>query len=492
MLFDIYISHYIDVENKNPEYQQWIQNFASFVEYYVGKLIKRQPKIITSKGLIQNDNISLNDVYQNTQIFIFVYSPEMIQSVQYQNEIQILSKNKRIQQLSFANIFKVFKYPIDETLIINELKFSFSYKFYTINTVTLEVTQFNDFYGYEEENAFWFGIIDLCYDIYNMIDNDPIQINRLDKKAIYLAEVSEDQYINRELIKRDLLMQGFKIFPEKHLDTGNTDNLEQLILQSLEKSEYSIHILGDEPGKPIESLKTNLVDFQNDIASEYNRNAAQQNNDKSFYRYIWIPPDLKYYNEKQLVTISQFKRNLKELYNAEIIETPLEIFRSIIKNHFQKEQNPTLGETIEANNRYNNTIYFIYEQKEKENTIIKTIIQYLHQKGFEVVLPEFEGDQRELIVLHKNRLVEANGVIIFYNDSATSWFRAKLQDILKSPGFGKTKPFGVKSVFIFNDKSNQINSFVSEDYSLLYYQNDDELKEQITSCLKPIEMLENV
>ena len=83
----------------------------------------------------------------------------------------------------------------------------------------------------------------------------------------------------------------------------------------------------------------------------------------------------------------------------------------------------------------------------------KPIADYLKKKGINVVTSLFEGDLVDLRYLHQENLRRCDASIIYYGKSSEEWIKTKLQDLLKAPGFGRTKPLKVTAVYV-EDKSN--------------------------------------
>lgn len=476
MEHQVYISHYIDKDKVDAEFEAWVKNFRLFLSLALERICGLKINIVTSNDVI-SPKFSFNKALEVSDCYIIIFSEKHIHSIQANNELQIILNHCKKKGFADYPVFKVFKNPVSHDHIPDKITDKFDYPLYKIDPETNEVIEFNKLEGSEEENPFWFKITDLSYDIISLLKGENHQNKH--PLTVYLAEASEDQQYNRDLIKRDLLLKGHKVVPIKKIPLNNINKVEEIILSYLDSCDFSIHIFGDEKGDVIENTDFSIVDFQNTIASKYNETYKNHHKEKIFFRLIWISPDLKLYDDKQLLKIEKLKRNVKELENTEIIETPLETFRSIIKNRAENKHKEIETLKIRKNtNRKTNKIYFIFENK--ENDKINQIIQFLKEKGFEVLIPGFKKEQKELISKHKESLVESNGILILY-DQNKEWLNAKLKDIKKSPGYGKINTYNAKAILCSQDIEPNNEQLNSNNFIKIYFNKNIALE----NSLKP-------
>lgn len=441
MEHQVYISHFIDKDKDDKEFEAWVKNFRLFIEIALKRISGLKVKIVTSNDVV-SPKFSFNKSLEESDCYIVIFSEKHIHSVQANNELQIILNHCKKKKCQDYPVFKVFKNPVSHDHIPDKIIEKIDYLLYKIDPETNEIIEFNRLEGREEENPFWFKITDLTYDIISLLNGQTKKHKH--PLTVYLAEVSKDQQYNKDLIRRDLLLKGHNVLPSKKIPLNSINKVEEIILSHLDFCDFSIHIFGDEKGDVIKNTDFSIVDFQNTIASKYNETYKNGQEEKNFFRLIWLSPDLKLYDDDQLLKIEKLKRNVKELENTEIIETPLETFRSIIKNRAETKNKEFQNLKISKNtNRKNNVIYFIFENKKNEQ--IDYIIQFLKEKGFEVLIPEFKKEQKELISKHKDNLVESNGILI-YHEVNKEWLNAKIKDIKKSPGYGKTNTYNAKAV----------------------------------------------
>jgi hypothetical protein len=482
MEYQVYISHFIDKDKVDKEFEAWVKNFRLFLEMALKRISGLKVNIITSNDVI-SPKFSFNKSIEESDCYIMIFSQKHIHSIQANNELQIILNHCKKKGYKEYPVFKVFKNPISNEHIPDKIADKIDYPLYRIDPETNDIIEFNKLEGSEEENPFWFKITDLTYDIISLLKGETKQHKH--SLTVYLAEVSKDQRYNRDLIKRDLLLKGHKVLPLKKIPLNDINQVEEMILSYLASCDFSIHIFGDEKGDVIENTDFSTVDFQNTIASKYNETYKKDHEEKNFFRLIWISPDLKLYDDKQLLKIEKLKRNVKELENTEIIETPLETFRSIIKNRAETKNKEHENLKIRKNtNGKTNKIYFIFENKENEQ--IGNIIRFLEGKGFEVLTPGFKKEQKELISKHKENLVESNGILIFY-EMNKEWLNAKLKDIKKSPGYGKKNTYNAKAVLCLQDQKPDKEQLNSNDLITINFNKEMALEESLRPFLNEMQ-----
>ena len=236
-----------------------------------------------------------------------------------------------------------------------------------------------------------------------------------DKHTIYLAKTSVNQVRNRELLKRDLLNQGYRVIPEIPLNTSNIEVLEQQINSLTNAAELSIHIFGNDMNE-VDDKVLEIVEFQNKVAK----------NNASLQRLIWLPTDVRL-DKINAEKISVLRKDLELLKGAEFVEAPLELFKSLV---YQKIEHISF-----QNVEKNKALYLIYDNNENQD--IKQIKAEIEKNKLGVLVVN-NLDEHPL-VNHKNNLKNSNGIIIYYDGSNSNWIENILNDIIKAPKYRNNK-----------------------------------------------------
>ncbi|MDB4534727.1 hypothetical protein N9242_07635, partial [Vicingaceae bacterium] len=271
----------------------------------------------------------------------FFGSNETIEVVSFEGKLStadkhifILSDDTTISniEVSSNNLFQVHLTPISFNNIPSFLYQAPLFEFFntdlTHNTSTwidLDVSTGNS----------WEKLLDFTKRIFN--------IYKKDKQIIYLAKTSLNQIANRDLLKRDLLNQGFNVIPEHPLNDSSADILKEQIDTLIKDASLSIHIYGNDSSKEL-NQDFEIVEFQNKLCAK----SANTN----LQRLIWLPSDVRLDKENE-EKISILRKDLEMLKGAEFVEAPLELFKSLV---YQKIENIS-----ELNKDKKSGLYLIYD-----------------------------------------------------------------------------------------------------------------------------------
>ncbi|HLT74731.1 MAG TPA: hypothetical protein VKZ68_06580, partial [Ohtaekwangia sp.] len=229
---------------------------------------------------------------------------------------------------------------------------------------------------------------------------------------------------------------GYQVLPNQTLP-GTINELERVVRRDLDQSNLSIHLIGSAYGEIPEGSDRSVVDHQNKLASERSVNARQQN--EEFTRLIWIPSNLSSASERQKAFIESIKRDVESQEGVEILQTSLEDFKNIMREE--------LLEAVEKKHIDEGTGKSVYVIHDKvDHTDVKPFIQFLRDSGFDVLIPEFDGELLDLRQKHIENLRRLDGAIIYKGKVNEQWVRMKALDLLKAPGFGRKKPIVAKAI----------------------------------------------
>ena len=324
------------------------------------------------------------------------------------NHIFLLTGNEKFPKLEVAheNLYQIHLAPIKYSSIPDYLHQAPMFEFYDVDMVTNEST-WTDL-DVSAGNS-WEKLLDITKNIFNIYTKD--------KETIYLAKSSLNQSSNRDLLKRDLLNQGFNVIPEHPLNDSSTDVFEKQINLFAAQSSISIHTYGNDINQA-SSENVEIVDFQNKVCSKIENNNLQ--------RFIWLPTNVRLdkVNEEK---ISILKKDLELLNGAELVEAPLELFKSLIYQKVEKLKN--------LNKNKKSGLYFIYDNKENQD--IKNIKAEIQKNNLDVLMVNNLEDHP--LLSHKNNLSNSDGIIIYYDGSNSNWIDNILNDIIKAPKYRNNK-----------------------------------------------------
>jgi Domain of unknown function (DUF4062) len=280
------------------------------------------------------------------------------------------------------------------------------------------------------------------------------------KATVFLAETTSDQTANREIIKREIEQFGFKVLPENNLPEDATE-FKSVVESDLKKSNLSVHIIGQEYGEIPKGEVHSFVDIQNKIASNIFR--EQINISARFSRLIWIPPDLKNTSDLQNLYIKKLKEDFSGLNKAEILQIPLEAFKTFVLNKLKSISNADIkNEPLDSKKT---KVYLIFEKNDLSE--VQVIINWLQQNNYETLTSSFFENDKNALSKHRENLVECDSVLIYKSGYNHSWLNSKLSDLLKAPGYGRKKPFSVKAIIV-NQSANGLNKELLKGFVILH------------------------
>lgn len=453
----------------------WVTNFYKFLSTLLEQVSGEKPNI-----RMVSENDSHVDLYASSGVLVAILSKDFLNNPTLTNGVNLFATSaKESQSLSLAGLsrlFKVIKFPIDVDEFLPEYSDILSYDFFHIDPLSGEPQEFKRFFGNEAERSYWMKMVDMSYDIYQ-IQTKLIELGTKKKeqkevgkeKTIYLANSGVDMIIQRDTVKRELIRHGYRVLPDQSLPK-DVHALEPIIRQDLERCCLSIHLIGEDYGYKPTGSDLSVVDIQNQIASTHTKDIHDYNvkngGTEKFSRLIWLSPDLKNVSERQKIFIEDLKSDAATLDEAEVLQIPLQELKSIIR-----EELVTGGrfkaKKVEEDNQLpedGNLIYLICDQLDTES--VKPVMDCLKERGFGVVTSMFEGDLMDLRYLHQENLRRCDASLIYFGKSSPEWIRTKMQDLLKAPGFGRTKP--MKATAIFTEDNNKVSNLVNHSGTMVF------------------------
>jgi hypothetical protein len=195
-----------------------------------------------------------------------------------------------------------------------------------------------------------------------------------------------------------------------------------------------------------EESDCSMAELQNRIAAGFDK--------KHFNRLIWLPKGGELQDEKQKVFVDLLVENQDAHRGAEVIVDTLENFKEFVVEKLAskpeplkvKSSEPVQVSVLASAEEDANRVYLICDQGDEES--IEPLEDYLYNQGFEVSLPEFEGNEAEVIEIHRQNLVDCDSVIVFYGSARNSWVDIKLRELLKASGYGRATPIQHAAVYI--------------------------------------------
>lgn len=434
----------------------WVTNFCRFLSTLVEQVSGKKFEI-----KLVNETDSHVDLYGNSAVLVPILSKQFLSNPTLINGVNLFASTARESNTlhvdGLSRLFKVIKFPIDVDEYLPEYSDILTYDFYQIDSLTGEPQEFRRFFGNEAERSYWMKMVDMAYDIHQIykkldeISEDlPAAIEFPKEKTIYLANSGVDMIIQRDIVKRELIRHGYRVLPDQSLPK-EIHALESVIKRDLDACCISIHLIGEDYGYAPRGSELSIIDIQNKIASEHTFKMHEKTKkgaaDSKFSRLIWLSPDLKNVSERQKIFIEDLKSDAAALDEAEVLQIPLQELKSIIREELVTGGRFKAKESKEDTQLPDegNIIYLICDQLDLQSTT--PVVDFLKKKGFNVVTSMFSGELMDLRYLHQENLRRCDASLIYFGKSSEDWIRTKLQDLLKAPGFGRTRPMRATAIF---------------------------------------------
>jgi Domain of unknown function (DUF4062) len=456
MNFDIdVLITFADKDNENSKKVEggWVTNFKRFLELMLYQVLGEKPKVVLKSEF---DSITASDL-GNVGVMVSILSHDFLTSGQC-----LATVDSFVQKTGDTNrLFKILKSP----LTLNEQPAHFrdlmAYEMYQLDIESGAMKEYSDFFSPEAEKQYWMIMVDLAYDIHECLlflkdGSTKAAVKNISKrKTIYLAETSHDLSIQRNIIKRELQRYGYTVLPKNTLPPSEVA-VKAVVAKDLEDCHYSIHLIGNSYGDIPEGGETSVVDIQNDLANK--ESVVKRNRKEDFTRLVWISANMRNLSDRQKSFIETLKRDSEAQEGTEILQTPLEDFKNIMREELVEAHDRKGGNEVRGK-----SIYLLHDRVDQKE--VKPYLDMITQSGFEVIQPAFTGELLDVRKHHINNLRNLDGAIIFKGKVNDQWVQMKVLDLLKAPGFGRNKPIKAKALMTSDDRV--LNNYKDQNLTLI-------------------------
>jgi hypothetical protein len=429
----------------------WIDNFQRFLALMLHQVIGSKPQIVLAPG---GQAMAKGEI-DNSDAMVCIISPNFLDSPECLDSLESFYQKSRNEESTQEQIFKVMKSPMSIQEQPMRLREMIGYEMFHFDEETQEAEEFQAQMGEEEsQREFWMKMVDLVYDIHETYiglkgKNTQDKIRPIgDKKTVYLAETAQDLTIQRNIIKRELQRFGFNVLPARALPP-TAEQIEKQVKKDLKESSLSIHLVGSSYGAVPDGAQRSTVDIQNQIAADWSKKIREKKNrEDDTVRFIWISPNLRAASERQMTFVENVKRDIASLEGAEILQTPLEDFKNIIREELFADSHKSSYRMhrVEENGDDKQKVYIIHDKVDQPS--VDPIKNQIEKLGYSVLAPSFQGNLLDLREDHIDNLRKLDFALIYQGHVNDQWVRMKLLDLMKAPGFGRRKPILNKGVVI--------------------------------------------
>lgn len=455
---DIFVSYaHIDDQALIEGQKGWISSFHRALEIRLGQLLGHQPRIWRDPKLQGNDIFAdrLVERLPLVALLVSVVSPRYVKSEWCIRELREFFNASEVtggmRIGDKARVFKIVKTPVPLEQQPSEFQDVLGYEFFSMDPETGRAREFSQSGDHELQRLYWAKLDDLAHDIAGLletIEQGATTTQKLQDStepiAVYLAETSYDLRQERDTIRRELLGHDHVVLPDRPLPLIGPE-CEEVVREQLSRCCLSVHLIGRNYGLIPEGATDSLPVMQSELAIERGLEGG-------FSRLIWLPEGLESEDERQFKFIEHLQTDVRLHQGADILQTSLEDFKTVLHQRLQpqeEEEEIEEAQDLEALEGVDDEltrIYLIYDQRDGDGTI--AIEDYLFDKGFEVIVPVFDGDEAQIRRDHEENLSICDGVLLYYGQANELWLRRKLREIQKSAAFGRKKPIVAKAISV--------------------------------------------
>jgi hypothetical protein len=234
----------------------------------------------------------------------------------------------------------------------------------------------------------------------------------------------------------------------------NAQDFEEVTILSLKKTDAIVQLMGPQYGEVVKGSKYSMTELQNKVIKEY----MSKETDKPLKRYIWIPSHTKINDQRQALFLNRLRRD-DAGYDTEIIESPIETFKTILSGR--------LGANHENfKEEYDNIskVYLLTEESSVKDS--EKLYAMLSSSGLKVLTLDY-SEQIGIYARHLQKLRDCDSVIVYQNIDNKYWLNSKLRDIIKCPGIGRNKPFKKIVLIIKNEPDEQLLKLIRSKIELI-------------------------
>jgi hypothetical protein len=318
----------------------------------------------------------------------------------------------------------------------------FGYEFFEADPVTGRIREFDEVFGEEARQRYYERVYDLSYEINKLLKADAAPSDHSAEqpaggnsrgKTVYLAVTTSDLQAEYDSVRRELLEQGYQVVPEKPLPMV-LEELEKAVREHLAGSDFVVHLVGKNYGLIPENARHSLLQLQADWAGARSRESRAR-------RFIWVPSNLEVADERQVDFLSRLRQADANEPNTELVEGSLALFKELLSRGLSKQE-----ARVSRDAKAPPHVYLICAPEDE--AAIEALEDYLFAQGLEISLPAFSGDQEQVGEIHRENLRECDAVLFYYGQAPKAWIEIKLRDLLKASGYGRSRPFQARAVYI--------------------------------------------
>jgi hypothetical protein len=456
---DIFIS-YAHKDNLpfGEDGKSWVSDLHRDLETRLQQYRREPVQIWRDRKLAGTDvfGAEIETQLQAAELLVAVLSPRYLASEWCLRELESFMRSaERRGRLVVGNkysVLKVVKLPIPRGELPAPLQATLGYGFFIEDRETGRIRELYLHPEQEIRRSYWAKVDDLAQDIANLLElrTSAAPPRRGNGAAIYLAWTTTDVQRERDALCRELLARGHQVLPASAPPFGAPELLAA-VTADLARSRFSVHLIGARYGFVPEGEERSIVRLQHDLARAGHRP-----------RIVWAPPGLQPLEEKQRAFLEAIQLDPPPLNGFEFLKTSVEELKAFVLDRLLQHR-PESRESRPPGSPVQ--IYLICDQLDRD--AVKPIETRLREEGLEVTLPVFKGDAARIREDHQETLKVCNAVLVYWGRGDDFWRRAKLRDLVRIRGLGRTTPFLTQAVWVADPSTEEKAGFATSEAAVV-------------------------
>lgn len=430
--YDVFISYaHEDNQPVPPEIDGWVDQFEKTLTAYLGRTAGDPPKIWRDPVLERSAdlNAKLREHLTRSATLLCILSRSYIRSkyclAELQQFLAEFGDHERVFKVVTATLPNEREHPAP-------LDNHIGYPFFQIDennhkAYELDLTDDRSVRVYRR----------LTYDLArDMAQRIEALRNQTPAPAslgtVYLARTGYDLTEKRAAICGELESNGFTVLPKLALPDTEAE-CETAVRDYIAQCCLSVHLVGQFGGGiPDGPGSETYAALQYRIAAE---SAAQPGS--KLFRLVWMPPGLQPKVPEQTDFVAKLAAaSWSPANRADLVQGSLEDFRALTLAKAQQAVAPP-PPTPDAQPS-TRRVYLIYDPA--DDPVISPVDEGLAARGSTVRLPVFDGDEKARDQDHRDALLEADLIVLYWGAATELWLNSHLGFIRKSQGYGRPNP----------------------------------------------------
>ena len=271
-------------------------------------------------------------------------------------------------------------------------------------------------------------------------------------QTVYLGATSIDLKSKREVLRRSLLHQGFRVIPEVPFLEKSEEDLITQISTALAASDYFIHLAGGFFGELVNEKEDSLMSLENEL--------SQQVAVEELKCFIWIPKPLEIHEARQQAYIEYLRAHREVKGNLLFMETSFERFQNELYESLSTINTPILNAT---------QLGVLYET---DSPLVASTQKYLSNNATNIIDLTTIRQWKHL----QSLFATVSHIIYIIEDFSSDWAKTWLFNAQKSLGY-RTSNNPIQHILISNSLPDKQN------FSMFKVINTAEVEEKLPKLL---------